>query len=98
MHNLHSYYEVQTFEMNEDDDVTHGTQKHYSSPYQTIIFGHGNEKDVHAPSIGSNTLRTKACKLPDVQNKTNKRMENKIKDWMKVPLQLLMPLNFFQKV
>jgi hypothetical protein len=25
-------------------------------------------------------------------------MENKIKDWMKVPLQLLMPLKNFQKV
>jgi hypothetical protein len=45
-----------------DDDVTHGTQKHYSLSQQTPIFGHGNEEEVHAPSIGSNTPRTRACK------------------------------------
>ncbi len=62
-----------------DDDVTHGIQKHYSSPQQTPIFGHGNEEEAHAPSIDSNTLRTRACKLLNVQSKTNKRMENKRK-------------------
>jgi hypothetical protein len=58
-----------------DDDVTHGIQKHYSLPQQTLIFGHGNEEEVHVPSISSDTLRTKACKLPNVQSKTNKIME-----------------------
>jgi len=51
VHNLHSHYEVQTFEMN-DDDVTHGTQKYYNLPQQTFIFGHGIEEEVHVPSIG----------------------------------------------
>lgn len=31
MHNLHSHSEVQTFEVTEDD-VTHGTQEHFSPP------------------------------------------------------------------
>ncbi len=41
------------------------------------FFGCGNEKEAHAPSVGSNTPKTKACKLPNVQGKANKRMENK---------------------
>jgi hypothetical protein len=59
-----------------DDDVTHGTQKHYSLSQQTPIFGHGNE-EVHAPFVGLGILRTKTCKLFGVQSKANKRMENK---------------------
>ncbi len=31
VHNLHSHYEVQTFEVS-DDDVTQGTQKHFNPP------------------------------------------------------------------
>ncbi len=31
VHNLHSYYEVQSFEVS-DDDVTQGTQKHFNPP------------------------------------------------------------------
>jgi hypothetical protein len=31
MHNLHSHSKVQTFEVTEDD-VTHGTQEHFSPP------------------------------------------------------------------
>jgi hypothetical protein len=31
IHNLHSHSEVQTFEVN-DDDVTHGIQKHSNPP------------------------------------------------------------------
>jgi hypothetical protein len=41
------------------------------------FFGCGNEKVTHAPFVGSNTPKTKACKLPSVQGKANKRMENK---------------------
>jgi hypothetical protein len=68
--NLHSHFEV-------SDDVTQGTQEHYRPPQQAPIFGHGNEEEVHAPSIGSDTLRTRVCKLSSVQGKANKRMENK---------------------
>jgi hypothetical protein len=56
-----------------DDDVTHGTQKHYNLPQQTFIFGHGIEEEVHAPSIGSNTPRPRACKLSSVQNKNQQK-------------------------
>ncbi len=31
VHNLHSHFEIQTFEVN-DDDVTHGIQEHSSPP------------------------------------------------------------------
>jgi len=31
VHNLHSHFEVQTFEVIEDD-VTHGIQEHFSPP------------------------------------------------------------------
>jgi hypothetical protein len=96
VHNLHSHFEVQTFGVN-DDDVTHGIQKHFSPPQYTPIFGHGNEEEVHVPSIGSNIPRTRACKLPNVQGKANKRMENKRRK-LNVLLQLLMLLNNFQKV
>ncbi len=57
--------------------MTQGIQEHSCPPQQVLVFSHGNEEEVHAPSIGSNTLRTKACKLPSVQGKANKRMENK---------------------
>jgi hypothetical protein len=77
VHNLHSHFEVHTFEVS-DDDVTHGTQEHYNPPKQTPIFGHGNEEEVHPPSIGSDILRTRACKLLGVKSKTNKKMENMI--------------------
>jgi hypothetical protein len=68
VHNLYSHFEVQTFEVNDDDDddVTQGTQEHFSPPQQTLVFNHGNEKEVHAPSVGSNTLRIRACKLFNV--------------------------------
>jgi hypothetical protein len=59
-----------------DDDVTQGTQDHSNPPQQAPIFGHGNE-EVDAPSIGSDTPRTRACKLLSVQGKANKRMESK---------------------
>jgi hypothetical protein len=65
VHNLYSHYEVQTFEVN-DDDVTQGTQEHFNPPQQTLVFNHGNEKEVHAPSVGSNILRIRACKLLNV--------------------------------
>ncbi len=65
MHNLYSHYEVQTFEVN-DDDVTQGTREHFSPPQQALVFNHGNEKEVHAPSVGSNILRIRACKLFNV--------------------------------
>ncbi len=42
-----------------------------------MFFNHGNEEEVHAPSVGSNTLRSRASKLPNVQGKANKRMESK---------------------
>jgi hypothetical protein len=74
--NLQSHSEVQTFEVS-NEDVTQGIQEHSSPPQQVFVFNHGNEEEVHAPSIGSNTLRTRACKLPSVQGKVNKRMENK---------------------
>jgi hypothetical protein len=54
VHNLHSHSKVQTFEVTKDD-VTHGTQKHFSPPQQTLILGHGNEEEVHAPFVGSDT-------------------------------------------
>ncbi len=76
VHNLHSHSEVQTFEVN-DDDVTQGIHEHSSPPQQAPIFGHGNEEEVHAPSAGSDTPKTRACKLFGVQGKVNKRMENK---------------------
>jgi len=60
-----------------DDDVTQGTQDHSNPPQQAPIFGHGNEEEVDAPSIGSDTPRTRACKLLSVQGKANKKMENK---------------------
>ncbi len=41
------------------------------------MFGHGNGKEVHAPSIGLDNPKTRACKLLRVQGKANKRMENK---------------------
>jgi hypothetical protein len=63
--NLHSHYEVQTFEVS-DNHVTQGTHEHFSPPRQVIIFGHGNEKEGQAPSIGLDILRTKACKLHGV--------------------------------
>ncbi len=66
MHNLYSHYEVQTFEVNDDDDVTQGTQEHFSPPQQTLVFNHGNEEEVHAPSVGSNILRITTCKLLNV--------------------------------
>jgi hypothetical protein len=69
-----------------DDDVTHGIQKDYSSPKQTPIFGHGNEEEVHAPSMGSNILKIRACKLLSVQNKTIKKWKIKEKNWIKIPL------------
>ncbi len=62
-----------------DEDVTQGIQEHSSPPQQVLVFSHGNEEESHAPSIGSNTLRTRACKLPSVQGKANKRMEKKKK-------------------
>ncbi len=92
--NLHSHSKVQTFEVS-SDDVTLSTQKHFSPSQQALVFGHGNEKEFHAPSVGSDTPRTKACRLFDVQGKANKRMENKEENWMQVPLQLLMPLKNF---
>jgi len=49
-----------------DDDVPQGTQKHFSPPQQTLVLNHGNEKEVHAPSVGSNILRIRACKLLNV--------------------------------
>jgi hypothetical protein len=73
--NLHSHFEVQTFEVS--DDVTQGTREHYCPPQQAPIFGHGNEEEAHAPSVGSNTSRTRVFKLSSVQGKANKRMENK---------------------
>jgi hypothetical protein len=42
-----------------------------------LFFNHGNEEEVHAPSVGSNTLRTRVRKSPNVQGKANKRMESK---------------------
>jgi hypothetical protein len=56
-----------------------------------MFFGHGNEEEVHAPFVSSNTPRTRACKLFGVQGKVNKK-EWKIKEenWMQVPLQLSM--------
>jgi hypothetical protein len=41
-----------------DVDVMIGSQK-----CQTFVFYHGNDKGVHAPSMGSNIPRTRACKL-----------------------------------
>jgi len=76
MQNLHSHFEVQTFEVS-DEDVTEGIQEHSNPPQQVLVFSHGKEEEVHAPSIGSNTLRTRACKLLNVQGKANKRMESK---------------------
>jgi hypothetical protein len=96
IHNLHSHFKVQTFEVN-DDDATDGIQKHSSPLQQTLVFGHGNEKEVHVPSVSSNTPRTRACKLLNVQGKANKRMENKRRK-LDVPLRLLMLLKNFQKV
>jgi len=60
-----------------DEDVTQGIQEHSSSPWQVLVFSHGNEEEVHAPSVGSNTLRTRVRKSPNVQGKANKRMESK---------------------
>jgi hypothetical protein len=77
MHTLHSHFEVHIFEVS-DDDMTHGTQKHYSPPWQTPICGHGNE-EVHSPYVGSSISRTKACKLLGVQSKANKRTKKKKK-------------------
>jgi hypothetical protein len=74
--NLHSHSEVQTFEVS-DEDVTQGIQEHSNPPQQVLVFSHGNEEEVHAPLVGSNTLRTRTCKLPNVQGKANKRMESK---------------------
>jgi hypothetical protein len=56
-----------------------------------MFFGHGNEEEVHAPFVSSNTPRTRACKLFGVQGKVNKK-EWKIKEEnrMQVPLQLSM--------
>ncbi len=76
MHNLDSHFEIQTFEVN-DDDVTHGIQEHFDPPQQTPIFSHGNEEEVHVPSIGLDILKIKACKVFGVQGKVNKIMENK---------------------
>jgi hypothetical protein len=54
LHNLHSHSEVQTFEVTKDD-VTHGTQEHFSPAQQTLVLGHGNEEEIHAQSVGSDT-------------------------------------------
>jgi hypothetical protein len=62
-----------------DDDVTQGIQEQSNPPQQAPIFGHGNEEEVHVPSVGSNIPRTRVCKLSSVQGKANKRMENKIR-------------------
>jgi hypothetical protein len=62
VYNLHSHFDIQTFEVN-NDDVTHGIHEHFSPPQQIFVFGHGNEEEVHIPSIGSNTPRTRVCKL-----------------------------------
>jgi hypothetical protein len=69
--NLHSHSKVQNFEVS-DEDVTQGIQEHSSPPQQVPFL-----VVVLAPSIGSNTLRTRACKLPGVQSKANKKMESK---------------------
>ncbi len=60
-----------------DDDVTHGTQEHSTPPQQTNNFSHGNEEEIHVPSIGLDILNIRACKLFGVQSKGNKIMENK---------------------
>ncbi len=58
--------------------VWHKALKSIHSPRQQApVFGHGNEEEVHAPSVGLDTPKTKACKLSSVQGKANKRMENK---------------------
>jgi len=92
--NLHSHSEIQNFEVS-DEDVTQGIQEHSSPPQQVPFL-----VVVLAPSIGSNTLRTRACKLPGVVCKAKPTKEWKIKEenWMLVPLQLPMPLKNFQKV
>jgi len=51
------HFEVQIVKMI-DVDVMLGSKK-----YQTFVFNHENEKRVHAPSMGSNIPRTRACKL-----------------------------------
>ncbi len=59
--------------------MTHGIQDHFNTPYQTPSFSHGNEEEVHVPSIGLYILKIRACKLFGVQGKANKIMENKRK-------------------
>jgi hypothetical protein len=83
VHNLHSHFEVQTFEVTKDD-VTHGTQKHFSPPQQTLVLGYGNEEEVYAPFVGSNTplheLRLVNCLV--CKAKPTKEWKIKNKNWM----------------
>jgi hypothetical protein len=55
-----------------DDDVTQGTQEHSSPPQQALVFGHGNEEEVHAPSTSLDIPRCRACKLRQSQQKNGK--------------------------
>lgn len=37
VHNLHSHFDIQTFEVN-NDDVTHDIHEHFSPPQHTLFF------------------------------------------------------------
>ncbi len=44
---------------------------------QTPMFGDDNANVGTTPSANSNSLRTRACKLPSVQRKPNKKFKRK---------------------
>lgn len=61
------------------DEVILETQEQCSPPCQTPIFSFRIKEETHAPFIGSDTPKTKACKLPSVQGKPKHKNKNKNK-------------------
>ncbi len=54
------------------------TQEQCSPPCQTPTFCFRIKEETHVPFIGSNTPKTKACKLPSVQGKPKNININKL--------------------
>jgi hypothetical protein len=62
-----------------DDEVILETQEQCSPPCQTLIFCFKIKEETHAPFIGSDIPKTKACKLPNVQGKPKNKNKKKNK-------------------
>jgi hypothetical protein len=84
-------FEIEVVNVSDEKDVQ-TLQMPRSLERQTPVFRDDNANFGTTPSSNSYSPRTRACKLPSVQGKANKKLERKKGNCAQVHLQLHMPL------